>query len=99
MAKKGDKNGRKNQRGRVADANDAQEVLDQQRDEHGMLPSQAEGERELAEDALNDHTNNTGDGDQHAAVAPLQEPKETPSQAEGEREIVEEALRRQNERH
>ena len=99
MTKKGVKNGSKNQHGRTAATNDAQEGLDQLRDEHGVLPSQAEGERELAEDALNDHTNNTGDGDQHAAVAPLQEPKETPSQAEGEREIVEEALRRQNERH
>jgi hypothetical protein len=90
MAKKGEKtakNRKRNQQNRAADADD---IRDQPMDDHAVLPSQAEGEREVIEDELHDYSGAAGD--QGRAKAPLYAPKQTPSQAEGERETVEEDL-------
>jgi hypothetical protein len=57
------------------DAGEAQLMND-----HGWLPSQAEGER------------TAGDGEQSAVQSEVLEPKPTPSQAEGERDTVDEDL-------
>jgi hypothetical protein len=83
MTKKHEQKARKGNGKRNQNTNDSSEELEQPMNDHAVLPSKAEGERELIEDKLNDHS--TTAADQNKAEAPLQEPKLTPSQAEGER--------------